>query len=577
VEALKTTPPTQAELMKARNQLLSSTLNARETNEGLALALGEAAVYQNDPQRVNTEIAELLAVTGEDIQRVARQFFTLQNRLVVRYQSGGDALKGGSLRSPQISNAPALPPVTVNPATKGSKQTPPAPGKPRSATLPTPTEMRLTSGLRVVVISAPGSGLVTAQVTVLSGGASDPKELPGLADFTASLLTRGTQARTAPQIAEQIEALGGSLSSSAGWDSSNVSLSVLSTNLPQALPILADVVRNPAFAPDEINRLRTQSVDDLQVRLQEPGTLARYVAAQLTFGSGPYAHPLGGTVTSLKRVSRNDITRFYTNYYRPDNSVLVIGGDIAPSTAFAEAERVFGNWAVSSPPTDLPKRGAGAQTGRVVVIDKPDAGQAAVVLSRPGLARSAPHYYVGAVANSVFGGGYSSRLNQEVRIKRGLSYGAFSNLDARLLTGPFVASVQTKNESADEVATLLQSELARLGSGTLSSQELETRKAALSGNYARSLETGAGLVTTVSGLLERGIAPGAIQEYLPKVQQVTSEQVRAFAARRLSPQTANLVIAGNASKFLPALRKRYKNVQVIRAAKLNLDQNNLAK
>ena len=452
--------------------------------------------------------------------------------------------------------------------------TPPPPAPPRSVQFPKPVEQTLANGLRVIVIDRSDTPLITAQLTIKNGGEVDPPELPGLADMTANLLTKGTQSRDATQIAETIEALGGSLNSGARWDASSATVGVMSAKILQAMEILADVVRRPTFKAEEVERLRQQYQDNLTLSLGQPGAIARFVAARIVFGDTPYGHPIGGTPESLARISRDDITKMHSRFYRPDNAILVIGGDIRPKDAFALATRYFGDW--QKPSTTLPALsaamdpGAAGKPGRVVVIDKPDAGQAAVYLARVGIERKDADYFRGLVANSVLSG-YSGRLNQEIRIKRGLSYGAGSTLDARRDVGPFVASAQTKNESGAQVADLLIGEIGRLSTSPPVDAELTPRKAVLVGNFSRNLETGGGLVSQVASLAVFGLSLDEINRYIDNVQAVGTADVQKFAGARLDAKTSNIIIVGDAKSFLPELQKHYPNVEVIPVSEMDLN------
>jgi zinc protease len=430
----------------------------------------------------------------------------------------------------------------------------------------------LANGLRVIVIERANTPLVAAQVLIKNGGEVDPPELAGLANMTSDLLTKGTEKRTATQIAEAIEALGGSLDAAARWDASRISVNVMSAKVASALEILADVVRRPTFKDDEIERLRQQTLDDLTVELGEPGSIARYVAARVVFGDSPYGKPLIGTPQSLARIARNDFVKYHSTYYRPDNAILVLGGDIKAKTAFRLAEQYFGDWkkpAVALPTLAAAKRDPSAQP-RVVVIDKPDSGQAAVIVARTGIERKDPDYFRGIVANSVLNG-YSGRLNQEIRIKRGLSYGAGSTLDARRDIGPFVASAQTKNQSAAEVAALLMGEISRLSTAPVPDLELTPRKAVVIGNFARNLETAAGLVAQVGSLALYDLSLDEINRYISNVQNINAGDVQRFAGTRLGAKETNIVIVGNAKEFLPQLGKAYAQVEVIPVAELDLN------
>ena len=462
--------------------------------------------------------------------------------------------------------------------------TPPPPAAPRSVTVPKPVERTLKNGLRVIVVERTESPLVTAELLVKNGGEVDPAPLSGLADLTASLLTKGTKTRTAPEIAQAIEALGGTLTSGAGWDASRASVNVASSRISQAMEILADVVRNATFKDEEIERLRQQYLDNLSVTLRQPGSLASYTAARIVFGDAAYGHPVSGTPESLTRIKRDDIARLHAQYYRPDNSILVVGGDIRADEAFRLAERLFGDWAKPSTPLPAPsaeeakaRASAASSKPRVVVVDMPEAGQAAVVLARSGISRTDPEYFRGLVANSVFGGGYSARLNQEIRIKRGLSYGAGSNLSVRRDVGPFIASTQTKNESGAEVASLLISELTRLSSEPIADVELTPRKAVLIGNFGRNLETTDGLVSQIGSLALYGLSLDLINSYIRDVQAVTGADVQKFAASRIGAKEANIIIVGNAKMFLEPLRKQFPDVEVIPLAELDLNSATLRK
>ena len=451
--------------------------------------------------------------------------------------------------------------------------TPPPPAQPRSASIPKPVEQTLPNGLRVIVIERRESPLVSAQLIIKNGGEVDPPELAGLADMTASLLTKGTQTRDATKIADEIESLGGSLQSSARWDSSSASVGVMSSKIGPAMEILADVVRRPTFKSEEVERLRQQYLDSLTLALGEPGSIARFVAARVVFGDAPYGHPLSGTTESLTRITPADIVKMHGRYYRPDNAILVIGGDITTRDAVALATKYFGDWQKPSTPLpDLstPAQNAAAQKPRVVVIDKPDAGQAAVYLARTGINRTDPDYFRGIVTNSVLSG-YSGRLNQEIRIKRGLSYGAGSALDTRRQVGPFVASAQTKNESGAEVAELLLGEVSKLSSAPPADAELTPRKAVLIGNFSRNLETVDGVVSQIGFLALYGVSLDEINRYITSVQAIRSEDVQKFAGSRLDAKTSNIIIVGNAKLFLPELQKRYPDVEVIPMSALDLN------
>lgn len=468
--------------------------------------------------------------------------------------------------------------LALEPAFAQVETTPPPPAAPRPVQIPKPAEKTLANGLRVIVIEKKGVPLVAVRLLIKNGGEGDPANLPGLADTTASLLTKGTTTRTAEQIARGVEALGATLDTGAGWDQSSADLNVMSSKLSQAMAFMADVVRHPTFKQDEIDRLRQQNIDALSVAMKQPGRLASFVMAHVIFGDRPYGHNLGGTLQSLAAIKRDDIVAFHRNYYRPDNAILVMGGDITPAKAFATAQELFGGWkpAAGSHPTAAAKIKE-FPAPRVVVVDMPSAGQAAVVAGRPGLSRADSAYHLSLVTNSILGGGYSSRLNEEIRIKRGLSYGAGSSFDLRRDVGPFTATAQTKNESAGEVAGLIIDEMNKLGTTPVADDELGPRKAVLIGGFGRQLETNSGIVGRIGTLALYGLSLDEINRYISGVQSVVSSDVQKFAAAHLSGNDASIIIVGDAKKFLPVLQQRFKNVEVIPIDELDVNSATLVK
>lgn len=451
---------------------------------------------------------------------------------------------------------------------------PPPPAAPREVKLPQPVEKTLGNGLRVIVVPKHDIPLVAARLLVKTGAGADPADRDGLAQLTATVLTQGTKTRSAEQIARGVEALGATLTSDAGWDSTSVDLSVMSSNLAGAMAYVADVARNATFAKDELERERAQAIDALQFELSEPRPLANIVASRLIFGDGPYGHHLRGTPSTLGKIVREDLVRFHAAHYRPENAVLVFAGDVKADDAFKLAESQFGTWkaasrrveSTSSSKTRRPDDSA----SRVVVIDMPASGQAAVVVGRKGIRRTDPAYMNAIVANSVLGAGYSSRLNQEIRIKRGLSYGAGSSFEPRVDVGPFTARTETKHESAAEVVGILVGEMSRLSAADVPEAELTPRKAALIGGFAQSLETTSGIVNRVSALALYGLPLSDINRYVSGVQAVTAEDLRKFAASNLGGKDVNVVVIGDAKQFVEPLRSQFGEVEVIAAEELDL-------
>ena len=459
--------------------------------------------------------------------------------------------------------------LTLTLSALAQQTTPPLPSAPRDPKLPQPVEKTLDNGLRVIVVPKHDIPLVAARLMVKAGGAADPRGKAGLAQLTATVLTKGTKTKSAEEISRGVEALGATLEAGAQWDASTVDLSVMSANLPEAMQYVADVVRNATFKSEELERERAQTIDSLQVSLRQPRTIAGAVGSRLTFGDASYGNNLAGIPATVEKIKREDLVAFHKLYYVPQNAVLVMAGDIEPDAAFALVQNALGAWKRGTTEVARAPMAPAAAASRVVVIDMPDAGQSAVYVGRRGISRTDPGYMQALVANSVLGGGYSSRLNQEIRIKRGLSYGAGSSFSPRVDVGPFSARTETKHESAAEVAGIIVSEMGRLSSADVPDTELTPRKAALIGDFAQSLETTSGIVDQVSALALYSLPLGEINRYVSGVQAVKGEQVRQFSTSKLG-RDANVVIVGDASKFLEPLRKQFGDVEVIKLDELDL-------
>jgi zinc protease len=566
IARLRDAPVTPQELEIAKTQLLTNEIRQRETIEGRANELGAAQVIEGDAARANTDLDDLARVSAADVQRVAQKYLPDNLRVVIRYLPE-------SARPPgtQAAAAPPPAPVPSQPFTgpvaallpPGQRQAPPPVGAQPAAVLPSPVERTLPNGLTVIVAKSTDLPLVSASLVFKAGASSDPARLAGDANLTAQLVTEGTATRSARDIARQSEALGANLAAASGWESSTVALSVMPAKLPDALAIMADVARSPAFAADELSRARKEALDGLDVAYGDPGEVAANATAPVVYAGTSFAHAASGTPASLQRLTRDDLARFHDAYWRPDNAILVLTGDIEPEAGFALAEHALGAW--PKPSTPLPPLAGGhpTQTPRDIVIDLPGTGQAAVVVAKPAIPRSDPRYYQALVANAVLGGGYSARLNEEVRVKRGLSYGAGSTLAARRTLGSITAQAQTANASAPQVADLIGSTMASLAASPPTRDELTARKQSLIGDYGRGIATAAGLGGVLGDLALYGIDLNEVKTYPDLVQAVTPAEVQAMAGSVLSPNGASTLIVGDAKQFLDAWKAKHPDVEVI--------------
>ncbi|WP_297932873.1 pitrilysin family protein [uncultured Brevundimonas sp.] len=575
IARLRDAPITAAELSEAKNELVANALRGRESIDDRATTLGMALIMTGDATAADREIAEIQAVTAADVQRVARRYLTPQRQITINYLPADEA-HPASVQKMNVDApvtvaelAPAGPVAVLLPEAERARL--PQPGAEVAPATPAVADFRLDNGLRVLVAPTQGLPLVSARLNLNAGSANDPAGKPGVASMTAALLTQGTTTKSAPEIATAIEQLGASIGAGSGADFTNVYANAPKDVFGQTLTLMADLVRNPTFAAEELERQQSQTLDGLRVALSQPGSIAAQSVGRVIYGAAPYGAPGSGTLTSIPALTREDMAVFHSDRFRPSQATLVFSGDVTPAEARALADEAFGDWRDAGPAPAAVDKAGQALTPRVVVIDQPGAGQAAVIAAIRGVKRTDADYFPLTLGNTLLGGGFSSRLNQEIRIKRGLSYGARSSVGAQQDVGVFTASTQTKNETATEVADLILAEVGKLGTSPATEAELAPRRAALIGGFGRSLETVDGLGGLVANLALYDLPMSDLADYAGRVRAVTPQQVEGAFAGHLPTDQASLVIVGDASKFIDALRAKYPNVEVIPLIDLNLD------
>lgn len=461
--------------------------------------------------------------------------------------------------------APLVGVAAARAATPGV-ELPPLPGPQRPLVVPAVAEQRLPNGLVLLVVPRPGTPLVSAALHMRAGRDSDERGGAGRAAMTAQLLTkgarRGSRAVDATTLARQAEALGSALDVSSGWRVSSLAMTVTTPKLPQALALIGDVARAPLLQGEELERLRLQTLDSLAVTLANPGDVSGLAARRLFWGDSVY----GGSASpgSVKRLQLDDVQRLHQRLYRPERSVLVLAGDIDTAAALRLAGELFGAWTAEAVGVE-PSRVTGvAKATQRVLVTMPGSGQSGVIVAAPYAALRDADRRIAEVAAALLGGGYSARLNQEVRIKRGLSYGAGGAGESHEGGGMFTAQAQTQHATAREVAALMREELIRVAQQEAPREELAARQAALVGSFARQLETSSGLAAQVASQYFQGRPVSELARFADDVLAVTPAQVKTFAERLWVPQTLRTVIAGDL--------KSEADEHVVPIAELDLDE-----
>jgi zinc protease len=462
--------------------------------------------------------------------------------------------------------------------TMKKKQPYPPVQAPREVHFPAFEQKALANGLRVVVIEHHEMPSVTIQVILRAGKAFDPAAKAGLSSATARLLREGTATRSSQQIAQAVDSIGGNLDTYGSLDSAGASMQVTSDQLDLGLDMLSDIVLHPSFPAEEVERWRSQALNGLRIQQEDAGYLADAAFDRAVYNGHPYGLPDGGTPDSVGSLSREDLITFHRERYIPDEAILAVVGDVKAADVFTRVERAFGAWPRGQK-REIPKvETVQRAKPRVVVIDMPDAVQSELRVGQLGLAFTDPDYFVAEVYNSVLGGGSSSRLYQEVRSKRGLSYGAGSTFVKVLQPGSFQASTFTKTESTVQALEVMLDTIRAMGKEPVPAAELEARKTYLSGVFPLQIETPEGIAGKVLEAMKYGLGREFIESYRGRIDAVTADQVRSFAGQRIHPESALVVVVGNASAFLPELEKKQIGaVEVIPYQKLDLLRADLRK
>ncbi|WP_260482321.1 M16 family metallopeptidase [Sphingomicrobium flavum] len=570
---IRTDGVSEDEVFEAKNEILSSALASRETFSSRAFALGEAVVTTGNPNYPDIYLGRIKEVTSDDVLRVARQYLAPQGELRLRYVKGeGDpATWANPQPMPAFRDLPTATRAQFSLLPEGERMAPPAPSTPASYEIPTVNDGTLSNGIRILSAKTGETPIATMTVVLKAGSAVDPRGLAGRANFAANLAERGTSTRSAEQIAGGLERLGASIGTSANADGTYLSVTAPTTTFADAVAILEDVIKNATYPEEDFQRERKRALDNLTVALNEPGGIAGLLIGPVVYGDAPYGNQSGGNPASLAAMSRQDLVEYRATYWHPDLASIIVTGALDEGEAKAIAENAFGNWTAEGAAPALPDNLAGAKLpGRTLVVDLPGAGQAAVYALARGLSRGDEDLVAAQLANAVLGGSSTARLFEEIRTKRALSYGSYSQVSSSRDGGLFLASAQTKNESAPEVASIILGELQRIATEPVDAALIDSRRTLLKGGFQRSVETGRGLGGQLAeGLLE-GIEPGDILARAASIDAAPLGRTTAAMARMLQPEDVTLLIVGDSSMFIDGIREMRGDVEVIAATDLDV-------
>jgi zinc protease len=537
LEKARNEPPTDEEVQRAVNRLEAHYVRQLESLGGFggrADLLNFFNVFAGDPGQLNRDFDRYLKVTPADVQRVARQY-----------------LNGGRVRL-------VIDPVEqVSAGTQEIDRTQqPGPGRARTFRPPTPQRLKIAGGLDLLVVEKREVPTVAFGVYFGGGAVMDPASLPGLASFTARLTTEGTKTRTSTQIAEESDFI--AARPNVGVDRENliVSTEALTRHWPDALGLLADVMLNPSFPNEEVERVRRERLTDLRRLRDDPNAIADRVANGLLFGrETPHGHPIGGREASIEALTRDLMLEIHQRFFVNSRPTFVVAGDVDAETAAKQIEAAFAGWTPAETPPEVPATGERQKT-TVYLVDKPGAAQSIISAGQLSVERTHPDYVPLVVMNMAFGGQFTARLNMNLREDKGYTYGYRSRFDWRKSRSSYGAggAVQTAVTKEALFETLKEYRDLR-ADRPLTPEEFEKARSGLVRGFPPTFETPGHILRRVLDLVHYGLPDDYFTGQVERLQAVTLADVHRVAAEHIDPEALSIVIVGDLSVIEAPVRE----------------------
>lgn len=458
----------------------------------------------------------------------------------------------------------------------------PEPGTPPSLKIPAIEKRTLSNGIPVWFAERRNVPLVNVVVLVYGGASADPEGKYGLAYATGELLSEGTEHYSAMEFAQAVDLLGASISNSVNYDATISALSVMKENSGEALHLLADSIINPAFSEKELERFRKQTEVSFRQMRQSPGDLGIIAFNRAVFGDDRYGTNPEGTAMQLLSLTREDLVDFHNDKFYPGNASIVVTGDVEPDVFMESLEKEFGSWvshkskdkkgkisrsnAAGHPfPRSMPHQGEmseklklipivnmRADGQEVLVVDRPGSPQSLIRVGREGVARNTPDYFQLRAANTILGGSFMSRLNQNLRERNGYTYGAGSSFAMRRKAGPFCVSTSVQSDKTAPAVKEIMSELANIGK-TIPEQELQRACRYMAYSFPASFESSADLASRIAEMQLYELADDYYDTYVTKLMAVEPNDVARAVNLVIDPRRMVIVIVGDAKTIVPQL------------------------
>jgi zinc protease len=568
-------PPSADELQRAVNRYEVSFVTALESVGGFrgrADRLNLYNVLAGDPAFITRDFERYLKIRPADLQRVAAKYLT-DKRVVLevvpgptrsvspdpiaeaeKFISGQKSAikdqKSESAASSQVSSTAA------DTHARFDRSVMPQPAKPPGFRLPPIQRAKLANGLDVLVVEHRELPTVSMNLVLRGGVAENPADKLGLADLVAAVLDEGTEKRTATAIADELAAVGASLSVQAGWDTSQVRLFTLKRHLATSLDIFGDVLTRPTFPVEELDRQRSLMLSRLARLRDDPASVARLAVGAVLYGDGhPYGRPALGDETTLRAITRDDVVEFYRSRFGPTQATAIVVGDVSAREITELLNKTLADWKpVTTGPAALPQP-VPPRPLEITLVDKPGAAQSVISVGQIGLSRQSPDYFPLVVMNTIFGGQFSSRLNMNLRENKGYTYGARASFDWRRQPGPYIATANVQTAvTAPALAEFLREFRDIAGGRPAEPKELEFAKAYITRSYPASFETPRDIAGRLEDLVEYGLADDYYNTVVPGIAAVQLADVDRVAKKYIDLEHLSVVVVGDRSQIESGLR-----------------------
>ena len=431
--------------------------------------------------------------------------------------------------------------------------TPPAPAPLRPTQFPAFVKGRLPDGVDVLIVEQHKQPVVTVTLATQAGATYEPADRSGLSDLVAELLTKGTQGRTADQIAAQVEGAGGSISAYADNDFLRITVSALAENLPQAMEVLADVVTHSTFPATELDLARTRALSSLQLELSEPGSIAQRVFRHEVYGDHPYGR--NPTPRSLRAITRDDVVAFFNAHIRPAGALLVVAGDVNPAAVRRLAANALAAWrggAATPPPAAPPPARSSTE---IVLVHKPGAVQSNILAGFTFIVPRDAAVYPLTVMNKILGGGTDARLFLILREQKSWTYGAYSRFTRPRGTGMFYANAEVRTPVTDSALAEMLHQLDRMRGEVPADSEIAAAKNYLVGSFPLSIQTPEQIADAVASARLLGLPDDYVPRFRDRLAAVTGAELAAADRRFLTTDRMVVVVVGDATKILDGMKK----------------------